>query len=55
MALQKRGKFYCGESQSDIRDELTRVGKLNQYVPLTANYGDWKNECADYRKLLARI
>jgi hypothetical protein len=33
MALRKRGKWWYGESQADIRDELVRVGKLNEYVP----------------------
>ncbi|HET6250438.1 MAG TPA: hypothetical protein VFE47_22310 [Tepidisphaeraceae bacterium] len=33
MPLRKRGKWWYGDSQSDIRDELTRVGKLNDYVP----------------------
>src|SRR3954447_6630790 len=33
MALRKRGKWWYGDSQADIRDELTRVGKLNEYVP----------------------
>ena len=33
MALRKRGKYWYGDSQADIRDELTRVGKLNEYVP----------------------
>jgi len=146
MALRKRGKWWYGDSQGDIRDELARVGNLNEYVPtqfanavwpcgsktfrlrmdedegaavrictgcgtehpigdsdeylgaaelrdhvcvcgkdafeitvgvslydksqdvrwlyvgcrcpacgLTGCYGDWKNECIDYRKLLARV
>ena len=33
MALRKRGKYLYGDSQADIRDELVRVGKLNEYVP----------------------
>jgi hypothetical protein len=33
MALHKRGKWWYGDSQADIRDELTRVGNLNEYVP----------------------
>ncbi len=33
MALQKRGKWWYGDSQADIRDELIRVWKLNEYIP----------------------
>lgn len=33
MALHKRGRFYYGDSQTDIRDELTRVGRISDYVP----------------------
>jgi hypothetical protein len=33
MTLRKRGKYWYGDSQADIRDELTRIGKLNEYVP----------------------
>ncbi|WP_254510566.1 hypothetical protein [Anatilimnocola floriformis] len=33
MALRKRGKYWYGESQADIRDELVRVGKLNDEIP----------------------
>jgi hypothetical protein len=33
MALRKRGEWWYGDSQADIREELTRVGRLNEYVP----------------------
>jgi hypothetical protein len=33
MALRKRGKWWYGDLQADIRDELVRVGMLNVYVP----------------------
>lgn len=33
MALRKKGEYWYGESQADIRDELIRYGKLNGYVP----------------------
>jgi hypothetical protein len=33
MSLLKRGNWWYGDSQADIRDELTRVGTLNQYAP----------------------
>lgn len=33
MALRKRGNWWYGDSQADIRNELIRVGKLNRYVP----------------------
>ena len=32
VALQKRGKFRYGQSQSDIRDELLRYSKSNAYL-----------------------
>jgi len=31
MALTKRGKYRYGDDQSDIREELTRYGKKNEY------------------------
>ena len=31
MALRKRVKYYFGENQADIRDELARYSKLNSY------------------------
>jgi len=43
MALKKRGKWWYGESQSDIRDELIRYGKLNEYVPV--HFADAKCAC----------
>lgn len=33
MPLHKRGKYWYGESQADIRDELIRYGKLDDEVP----------------------
>ena len=33
MALSKRGKYWYGESQADIRDELIRYGKQDDEVP----------------------
>ena len=32
MALRKKGKFYYGDSQSDIREELIRYSQLNKYT-----------------------
>lgn len=32
MAITKRGEFYYGETQADIRDELLRYSKSNAYV-----------------------
>ena len=32
MALQKRGKYYYGDSQGDIRQEITRYSTANAYV-----------------------
>ncbi len=33
MALHKRGKYWYGDSQADIRAELIRYGKLDDEVP----------------------
>lgn len=33
MSLRKRGNWWYGDSQSDIRNELMRFGELNEYVP----------------------
>jgi hypothetical protein len=33
MALKKRGKYWYGDSQADIRGELVRYGKLDDEVP----------------------
>ena len=33
MALRKKGKWWYGDSQTDIPVELARVGGLNEYVP----------------------
>src|SRR3954470_21502677 len=33
MALRKRGDWWYGDSQADIRDELIRVGTLSTYIP----------------------
>ncbi len=32
MTLHKRGKYDYGESQADIRDEVLRYSRLNEYV-----------------------
>jgi hypothetical protein len=32
MVLKKRGKYRYGDSQSDIREEMLRYSKLNDYV-----------------------
>jgi hypothetical protein len=32
MALQKRGKYRYGDSQSDIQQEITRYSKVNEYI-----------------------
>jgi translation initiation factor 2 beta subunit (eIF-2beta)/eIF-5 len=34
MALKKRGKFFYGESQADIREALRRHGAHNGYEPV---------------------
>lgn len=33
MALRKRGKYWYGDSQADIRGELIRYGKLDDELP----------------------
>jgi hypothetical protein len=33
MALKKRGKYWYGDTQADIRGELIRYGKLDDEVP----------------------
>ena len=33
MALKKRGKYWYGDSQADIRGELIRYGKLDDEAP----------------------
>ncbi len=33
MSLRKKGEWWYGDSQADIRDELKRVGTLNGYLP----------------------
>jgi hypothetical protein len=43
MALRKRGKSWYGDSQADIRGELARVGKLNEYVP--TQFADARCRC----------
>ena len=43
MALKKRGKYWYGDSQADIRDELMRFGKLNAYVP--TQFADARCRC----------
>jgi hypothetical protein len=43
MALRKKGKWWYGDSQSDIRKELQRYGKLNEYVP--TQFADARCSC----------
>lgn len=43
MALRKRGKYWYGDLQADIRAELTRFGKLNEYVP--TQFADCRCRC----------
>ena len=31
MALEKRGKYYYGDSKADVRHEMTRFSRLNEY------------------------
>jgi hypothetical protein len=33
MGLRKRGEYWYSDTQVDIRHELTRFGKLNEYIP----------------------
>ena len=47
MALHKKGKYYYGDSQPDIRDELLRYSKLNEYQ--TVHYADAKCVCGNNR------
>lgn len=43
MALKKRGKYWYGDSQEDIRGELVRYGKLDDEVP--THFQDVKCAC----------
>jgi len=43
MALHKRGQWWYGDSQADIRDELVRVGTRNAYVP--THFADARCAC----------
>jgi hypothetical protein len=43
MALRKKGKWWYSDSSADIRDELIRQGKLNEYVP--TQFADPKCNC----------
>ena len=43
MALRKKGKWWYGDSIVDIRDELVRQGRLNEYVP--THFADPKCQC----------
>jgi hypothetical protein len=43
MSLKKRGKWWYGDAQADIRDELIRQGKLNEYVP--TQFADARCSC----------
>lgn len=51
MGLRKKGKWWYGDSQADIRDELTRVGELNEYVP--TQFADAKCSCGSQTFQLA--
>jgi hypothetical protein len=43
MALRKRGKWWYGDSQADIRDEIVRYSKLNGY--LAHHFADAECKC----------
>lgn len=43
MALKKRGKFYYGDEQTDIRQELIRYSEENAYV--AEHFADAKCTC----------
>ena len=32
MALEKRGRYYCGDTSEDLQQEMTRFSRLNEYV-----------------------
>ena len=51
MALRKKGRWWYGDVQSDIRTELTRVGGLNEYVP--TQFADAKCSCGNVAFQLA--
>lgn len=43
MALRKQGKYRFGDSQADIRDEITRYSELNAYV--AHHFADARCQC----------
>src|SRR5215203_4630969 len=43
MTLRKKGKYYYSDSQLDIREELLRYSKLNEYP--VAHYADCVCSC----------
>ena len=43
MAYRQKGKWWYGDSQADIRVELARFGKLNEYIP--TEFADAKCSC----------
>ena len=43
MGLRKKGKWWYGDSQADIRAELVRFGGLNEYEP--TEFADAKCVC----------
>src|SRR5262245_44204950 len=43
MAIRKKGKWWYGDSQADIRTELARFGELNEYLP--TQFADAKCSC----------
>lgn len=51
MALRKKGKWWYGDSQADIRGELARIGELNEYVPTL--FADPKCKCGGHLFRLA--
>jgi hypothetical protein len=52
MGLQKRGDYHHGDSQADIRDEVTRYSELNGYV--AQHFADAECSCGgrNFRLLL---
>jgi hypothetical protein len=45
MALHKRGKYWYGDSQADIRGELIRYGKLDDEMP--TQFADVRCTCGN--------
>jgi hypothetical protein len=51
MGLRKKGKWWYGDSQADIRGELARIGKLNEDVP--TQFADAECSCGSHLFRLA--